>query len=171
MQVAVARIGKPHGIRGEVTVQVLTDAPEDRFVPGAVFELAGIPGTSSLTVESARWNKTILILAFEEIPDRNGAEAVRGGRLMLDPEAEGGAEAEDEFYEHELAGLRLVEDGQDIGEVTGLRTGAAQDLLVAEIGGREVLIPFVAQIVLEVDVEGGRAVVELPEGLVELADG
>ncbi len=170
MQVSIARIGKPHGIRGEVTVQVLTDAPEDRFVPGAELRVEGVAGVETLTVESARWNKQILLLAFEEIADRNEAETLRGGRLVINPEEQGGAEEEDAYFEHELKGLRVVENGEDIGEVTGLRTGAAQDLLVAEVRGREVLIPFVAQLVPEVDVEGGRVVVDLPQGLTELGD-
>ena len=70
MQLQVARIGKPHGIRGEVTVQVLTDAPEDRFVPGTEFVVE--PASAGpLTVRSARWNKDILLLGFEEIETRN----------------------------------------------------------------------------------------------------
>lgn len=170
MQVSVARIGKPHGIRGEVTVQVLTDAPEDRFAPGAVLAVEGVPGVTELTIESARWNKAILVLAFEEILDRNGAETLRGGRLVIDPVEQGSADAEDEYFEHELKGLTVIENGEEIGEILGLRTGAAQDLLVAKIRDREVLIPFVAQIVLEVDVERGRVVVDLPGGLVDLAD-
>jgi 16S rRNA processing protein RimM len=168
VQVSIARIGKPHGIRGEVTVQVLTDAPEDRFIPGAVLDVEGIKGVSQLTIESARWNKQILLLAFEEIADRNEAETLRGGRLMINPVEAGAAENPDEFFEHELKGLRIIDKGADIGEITGLRTGAAQDLLVADIEGREVLIPFVAQIVREVDVDGGRAVVDLPAGLTDL---
>ncbi|GAA1347908.1 ribosome maturation factor RimM [Falsarthrobacter nasiphocae] len=171
MQVSVARIGKPHGIRGEVTVQVLTDAPDERFAPGSELGLEGIPGRSSVVVDSARWNKSILVLGFEGVMDRNAAETLRGGRLLVDPEAEGEAADEDEYYEHELRGLAVVENGAEIGRVEGLRTGAAQDLLVATINEREVLIPFVSQIVTEVDTAGGRVVVQLPAGLVDLADG
>ena len=105
MQLQVARIGKPHGIRGEVTVQVLTDAPGDRFVPGTQFVVE--PASAGpLTVSSARWNKDILLLAFEEIETRNEAETLRGAKLFI--ETEDIDEDDDEgWYEHELVGLEV----------------------------------------------------------------
>ncbi|MEH0109118.1 ribosome maturation factor RimM [Tersicoccus sp. MR15.9] len=173
MQVRIARIGRPHGIRGEVTAEVLTDDPESRFVPGAVLdvEASGTEGASgSLTVRTARWNKGILLLGFEEVADRNHAERLRGARLLLDTDD---VDADDDaWYEHELVDLDVVldaDDGPRIGRVTALQTMPAQDLLVIELSdGREVLVPFVEQIVPTVDVDGRRVVLTPPPGLLDL---
>jgi 16S rRNA processing protein RimM len=169
MQVQVARIGKPHGIRGEVTVQVLTDAPEDRFVPGT--ELAVDPAKlGPLTVEGARWNKDILLLAFEEIQTRNEAELLRGAKLFA--EISEAAEEEDAWYEHELVGLQARIGSDVVGKVSGLLTHTAQDLLVVRNdAGEEVLVPFVAQIVPEVNIEDGYVLLTPPPGLFELNTG
>jgi 16S rRNA processing protein RimM len=166
MRLQVARIGKPHGIRGEVTVQVMTDAPEDRFLPGT--ELIVEPAKlGKLTVAAARWNKEILLLAFNEVRDRNTAETLRGAQLFVD--AEDVEDDEDAWYEHELEGLEVRVDGASVGKVTGLRTHAAQDLLIVEAtDGAEVLVPFVEEIVPEVDLDGGFVVVTPPPGLFEL---
>lgn len=167
MQLQVARIGKPHGIRGEVTVQVLTDAPGDRFVPGTQF-IVEPASAGPLTVLSARWNKDILLLAFEEIETRNEAETVRGAKLFV--ETEEIDEDEDEgWYEHELVGLDVRVGDQVVGKVSGLHTLPVQDLLVVTAtDGKEVLIPFVEQIVPEVNVGEGFVLVTPPAGLFEV---
>ncbi|WP_411373542.1 ribosome maturation factor RimM [Arthrobacter sp. MPF02] len=167
MQLQVARIGKPHGIRGEVTVEVLTDAPEDRFVPGTEFAVE--PASSGpLTVRSARWNKDILLLGFEEVADRNRAEALRGARLFIET---GDLEEDDDegWYEHELVGLEARVGDAVVGKVTALNTAPAQDLLmVTTPDGGEILIPFVEQIVPEVNIEAGYILLTPPDGLFEL---
>ncbi len=176
MLVQVARIGKPHGIRGEVTVQLFTDAPEERFAPGArlVIEPSSpLAPQGAVTVRRARWNKSVLVVALEEVPDRNGAETLRGTQLFAeaqdeDPEGE-------EWYEHELVDLEVrtgPEDGTGprIGVVTGLRTMPVQDLLeiVLDEDRRGAALPFVEEIVPVVDPEGGFVVVTPPPGLLEL---
>ena len=168
MQLQVARIGKPHGIRGEVTVQVFTDDPEARFFPGA--QLVAEPAANGpLTVSSARWNKQILVLGFEQVKDRNRAEELRGTQLFV--EAEQSDENEEGFYEHDLEGLEAYVGSTLVGKVSELITGAAQDLLViTREDGTEVLIPFVEAIVPEVDLEAGRVLLTPPPGLLELAD-
>jgi 16S rRNA processing protein RimM len=168
MQLQVARIGKPHGIRGEVTVQVMTDAPEDRFVPGT--ELTVEPASKGpLTVISARWNKDILLLGFEEVVDRNGAEELRGAMLSVDTEELDGEDDDEGWYEHELVGLQAKVGDDVVGTVSGLRTLTVQDLLVVDdTQGREVLVPFVEAIVPEVNVEGGYVLITPPPGLFEL---
>ncbi|WP_188668518.1 ribosome maturation factor RimM [Tersicoccus solisilvae] len=180
MQVRIARIGRPHGIRGEVTAEVLTDDPENRFVPGAVLEVEAAGSDSAdgpLTVRSARWNKGILLLGFDEVDDRNQAERLRGARLLLDTEEDEGDD--DAWYEHELVDLDVVlaaddaddagERGRRIGRVMALQTMPAQDLLVIELtDGREVLVPFVEQIVPTVDLEARRVILTPPPGLLEL---
>ncbi|WP_285725068.1 ribosome maturation factor RimM [Psychromicrobium xiongbiense] len=167
MQVHVARIGKPHGIRGAVTVEVLTDNPEERFVPGAVF--ATDPAShGTLTVASARWNKAILLLEFEEIVDRSAAEALRGARLLLETADEEGDD-EEGWYERELQGLSVRVGDRVVGTVAALQTMPAQDLLVVKTtSGAEVLVPFVEEIVPEVSVTGGYIVLNPPGGLFDL---
>ena len=167
MDVLVARIGKPHGIKGEVTVQLFTDAPEDRFEPGETFRVEGA-AVAELTVVKARWNKDILIVGFEQVPDRNQAETLRGAQLFIDSEGSDDDE-DDAWYEHELVGLEARVDGESVGTVTGLRTMAVQDLLVVGLAdGHEALVPFVGAIVPEVDPEGGFVTIVPPAGLFDL---
>ena len=179
MSIVIARIGKPHGIRGEVTVQTHTDDPEGRFVTGATYATEAAPGTGVprlLTIASARLHQKTWLLGFEEIPDRTGAESLRDTRLVIDDDASSGvdAEADDEdgWYEDDLVGLAVADPaGAVIGEVTGLTVGAAQDLLHVRLtDGREGLVPFVEALVPVVDVEGGRIVVDAPAGLFDLDD-
>ncbi|GAC1497465.1 MAG: ribosome maturation factor RimM [Pseudarthrobacter sp.] len=167
MQLQVARIGKPHGIRGEVTVQVLTDAPADRFVPGTEFVVE--PASAGpLTVESARWNKDILLLAFEQVETRNQAETLRGAKLFIQTEE---LDEDDDagWYEHELVGLEARVGSRVVGKVAALHTMPVQDLLVVEDAeGKEILIPFVEQIVPEVNVAEGFILLTPPGGLFEI---
>lgn len=167
MQVVVARIGKAHGLRGEVTVQVLTASPGERFVPGATFETEPA-AAGPMVLRSARDHNGVLLLAFEHTEDRSGAEALRGIRLLGDVLEED--DDEDSWYERDLVGLKAVTVGGDeVGEVTALQSRPTQDLLVLRLtDGREALIPFVSAIVPEVDIEGGRIVVDPPAGLLEL---
>ncbi|MHA7155189.1 ribosome maturation factor RimM [Arthrobacter sp. TMN-50] len=166
MEVQVARIGKPHGIRGEVTVQLFTDAPEDRFEAGAIFRVE--PATlSPLTVSGARWNKDILILGFDGYADRNAAETLRGAKLFIDTDE--ADDDDDAWYEHELVGLEVRVGDDVVGKVSGLRTLEVQDLLIVETSaGHETLVPFVNEIVPEVNVAGGYVLLTPPEGLFEL---
>ena len=164
--VRVARIGKPHGIKGDVTVQLYTDDPEVRFAPGArltaVGAPAGMPG--ELTVSRARWNKQILVVGFEQSPDRNTAESLRGTQLFGSPEER---EEDDAWYEEDLVDLAVEVDGARVGTVTGLITGDAQDLLEIAVDGQDepALVPFVEEIVPEVDAERGVVVLTPPPGL------
>ncbi|MET3174195.1 UNVERIFIED_ORG: 16S rRNA processing protein RimM [Arthrobacter sp. UYCu721] len=170
MQLQVARIGKPHGIRGEVTVQVLTDAPGDRFVPGTEFVVE--PASAGpLSVESARWNKDILLLAFEGIETRNQAETLRGAKLFIETE-ELDEDDDEGWYEHELVGLEARVGSQVVGKIAALHTLPVQDLLVVETSdGKEILVPFVEQIVPEVNVADGFVLLTPPDGLFEVNDG
>ena len=165
MQVQVARIGKPHGIRGEVTAQVFTDAPNERFVPGV--ELVVDPAKlGPLVVRSARWNKDILLLGFEGFTTRNEAETLRGAVLFTDSEDE---DEDDAWYEHELLGFSVRVGAETVGKVTGLRTLPVQDLLIIEDNdGEEVLVPFVDEIVPEVNVEEHYVLLTPPPGLLTI---
>ena len=170
MDVVVARIGKAHGLRGEVTVEVRTDAPQERFVVGATF--ATDPATAGpLRLRSVRDHNGITLLGFEEAPDRTAAEGLRGTLLIADVEED--EDDENAWYEKDLVGLRvLTVAGEEVGEVAGVDSRPAQDLLVVRLtSGREALVPFVEALVPEVDVEAGRVVIDPPAGLLELDEG
>ena len=171
----IARIGKPHGLNGEVTVQTHTDDPERRFVAGREFDTEAQPGTGVprvLTLCSARKHREVWLLGFAEIPDRTGAESLRGTRLFVETAELEATEDDDEegWYEHDLVGLTVVDPaGAELGRVTGLVVGAVQDLLEVRLtGGRDALVPFVEAIVTDVDTEAGRVVVDAPAGLFDL---
>jgi len=169
----VARIGKPHGLHGEVTVQLHTDEPERRLAVGAVLDTEAATGTGvprALTIRSTRVHNGIWLVAFEEIPDRTGAESLRGTRLVIDGPPDVAPDEDDVYTEDQLRGLTVVDpDGAALGEVLGLVLGAAQDRLVVRLAdGRQAEVPFVAAIVPEVDVDGGRVVLDAPAGLFDL---
>ena len=170
----VARIGKPHGLLGEVTVQLHTDEPERRLAVGTVIDTEAATGTGvprALTVRSTRVHNGVWLVAFEEVPDRTGAESLRGTRLVVDSADVLPAPDEDDvFTEEQLRGLAVVDPaGTVLGSVGGLELGAAQDRLVILLpDGREAQVPFVAALVPEVDLEGGRVVVDAPPGLLDL---
>jgi len=169
MQLVVGRIRRPHGIRGELSVEVRTDDPEERFVVGRALRTDPAE-RGPLTVAARRWHSGSLLLAFEEIGDRDAAEDLRGTWLVVDSSEIGPASDPDEFHDHELIGLAAVTvGGEPVGVVTDVRHHG-QDLLVIEppAGGRdELLVPFVAAIVPEVDVAAGRLVIDPPPGLLE----
>lgn len=168
----VARIGKPHALRGEVTVQLHTDDPESRFVPGVVFDTRAQAGSGvprQLTLATTRVHQGVWLLGFEGIPDRTGAESLRNTRLVLADEVLADDDGEG-WYEADLVGLAAVTpDGESVGEVIALELGTAQDRLrLRRPNGKEALIPFVEEIVPEVDLEAGRLIVDAPPGLLDL---
>jgi len=170
----IARIGKPHGLLGEVTVQLHTDEPERRLAVGTLIDTEAAPGTGvprALTVRSTRVHNGVWLVAFEQVPDRTGAESLRGTRLVVDAaDVLPAADEDDVFTEEQLRGLAVVDPaGAVLGEVGGLELGAAQDRLVILLpDGREAQVPFVTALVPEVDLEAGRVVVDAPPGLLDL---
>jgi len=172
IEVVVGRIGKPHGIRGEVTLDVRTDEPERRFAVGTTLRADAPAGAdrrpSSLTVARARWHQSTLLVAFEEIEDRNAAETVRGTVLYGTLGRDEVPEDPEEYYDHQLIGLAVVDlDGAPLGEVKAVVHGSAQDLLTIRTpDGRDTLVPFVSALVPEVDLPAGRVVVADRPGLV-----
>lgn len=162
MDTVIARLGKPHGIKGEFTVEVRTDRPDERLIPGQTYSTD--PDIGELTLRSARWHRDRLLLTFDEVPDRNRAEEIRNTLILSEQEDE--EEEEDAWYLEDLIGLRVVEGEEQVGEIVDVTNGVAQDLLhMKHVGGHQVLIPFVTPIVPEVDVEAGWVRVTPPAGL------
>ncbi|UFU04149.1 ribosome maturation factor RimM [Ruania suaedae] len=158
----VATVGAPHGLRGEVRVIARTDDPDSRLGMGS--ELITDPvHHGPVRVAAFRRQQQHLHLRFEGIDDRTAAEGLRGVELYAEP---GGVEDE-AWYPFQLQGLRAVRpDGSELGVIAGIEHSPAHDLLVlAEPRGARTLVPFVAQIVPEVDVAGGRIVIDPPPGL------
>jgi len=170
MQLVVGRVGRPHGIRGEVTVHLHTDEPDLRLAAGAV--LATDPAARGpLTICSSRWHSGRLLVTFAGLADRTSAEELRGTLLVMDSADVSPADDPDEFHDYELVGLDVATvAGEPVGVVADV-LHQGQDLLVirpARPGAEDVLVPFVAALVPEVDVKAGRLVIDPPPGLLDL---
>ncbi|MER7013452.1 ribosome maturation factor RimM [Saccharopolyspora sp. NPDC000359] len=168
---AVGRIVRPHGVRGELVVEVLTDSPELRFAPGSVLgtQLRGKDRGQDLTVAAARPHAGRLLLRAEGVDGREAAEDLRGVLLTVTTDVLEPTEDPDEFHDHELVGLRAVQaSGDEVGEVREvIHTPAGELLSVRTADDREVLVPFVTEIVPEVDLAAGTLVIDPPEGLLD----
>lgn len=162
----VGRVGKPHGLRGEVTVAPSTDDPEVRFSAGSVL-LTDPAERGPLTVTGSRHSAGMLVVAFAGVGDRTAAEALRGTVLQVEAEVLAEPEDEDDFYDHQLIGLSVRSvDGTLLGEVTGVMHPPASPVLeVRRTDGTEELVPFVKAIVPEVDLATGTLTVDPPEGM------
>lgn len=162
----VGRIGRPHGVRGEVTIDVRTDEPESRFAAGTQI-LTDPAAAGPLTIERARHHSGRFLVRFAGIDDRGAAEQLRGTWLVVDPGDISPSADPDDFHDQELIGLTVVTAaGGDIGRVADV-LHHGQDLLVVHGPGGEKLVPFVAALVPEVDVPGGRLVIDPPPGLLD----
>ncbi|NND02587.1 MAG: ribosome maturation factor RimM [Acidimicrobiia bacterium] len=165
-RIPVGYIRRAHGLHGDVILRPLTDDP-DRFVVGAAFESDEVP-PRRLTIADIREHKDGLLLRFEEVRNRNPADAMRGVTLTIDPHERRDL-AQDEYWPEDLEGLSVeLVDGTTLGTVESVITGGAQDrLVVATDAGAAVEVPFVAAIATEVDLAAGRIVIDPPPGLFE----
>ena len=169
-QLRVGRLTKAHGLKGGLKLELYTDDPDRRFVPGASFTLQ-VPETSPwhgkrLELAELRWYNGQPVGFFVDVTDRTAAESLVKAILWVDQDPDEPAEA-DAWYDHQLVGLDVVRDGETVGVIDRLEHLPAQDLLVVKVNDREVLVPFVRALVPEVDVERRRVVVTPPEGLFE----
>jgi 16S rRNA processing protein RimM len=181
MRIVVGRIGRPHGIRGEVVIGVRTDEPDLRFAVGATLDARSTSdnagpengaGGERLTVASVRWHSGQLLVAFAGITDRTAASELTGSWLSVDSSQLPDTGDPDEFRDYELIGLSVRTcAGDPVGVVTDV-LHYGQDLLVVrrqdEPGG-EALVPFVKAIVPEVDLRAGVVVIDPPPGLLDHA--
>ena len=166
LRLVVGRIGKAHGIKGEVTVEVRTDDPDARFAPGSAL-VTDPPERGPLIVARTGRSGQITLLHLDGVDDRDAAEALRGTLLQVDADELPALDDEDEFYDHQLVGLRVTDAaGAELGTVTDvLHPPASPVLVVTRPEGSEELVPFVAAIVPEVDLSRGVAVVDPPDGM------
>lgn len=163
MLVVIGRITRAHGIRGELAVEVRTDEPERRFAAGSSVVCGGRP----LTVAGARQHSGRLLVTFEGIGDRTAAEALHGVLIEADVDENATPDDPEEFYDRQLVGLEVRSGGVRIGTVTAVLHLPAQDTLAIDAGGSEVLVPFVAELVPEVDLRGGYLTVSDVPGLLD----
>lgn len=169
-QLRVGRLTKAHGLKGAIKLELYTDDPERRFVPGAQFSLQ-VPESSPwhgrhLVIRELRWYNGHPVGFFEGVDDRTAAESLVKAILWVDQPADEEPEP-DAWYDHQLVGLAVLRDGEKVGEVVHVDHLPAQDLLVVKSGGREIMVPFVSAIVPEVDVAAGTLTVTPPAGLFE----
>jgi 16S rRNA processing protein RimM len=167
VEITVGKIGRAHGLRGDVFLEVRTDEPERRFAPGTRFSTR----RGVLVLESTRWHGARLVARFGQVSDREGADLLRGIELRVDVPAAERPEDPEEFYDHQLRGLAAhLDSGERIGLVKDVLHLPGQDMLVLDIDAAEVLVPFVAEIVSAVDLDAGRVeIADLPGLLSELA--
>jgi 16S rRNA processing protein RimM len=166
VRVVVGRIGRAHGVRGEVAVDVRTDEPERRFAASA--RLHG--GDRTLTVSRTRWHSGRLLVTFAEVADRTAAEALRGTLLEADVDPAERPTDDGEFYDRQLIGLEARTIGGDVlGTVATIVHHGEQDtLVISRAAGSDVLVPFVTDLVPTVDLAGGHLVIADVPGLLDL---
>ena len=171
----IGRILRPHGLRGELSVEVRTDDPAERFAAGSVLA-TDPPEAGPLTVEASRWHSGRLLVSFAGIEDRTGAESLRGAWLTIDAAEVPPPQDPDEFHDHQLTGLTVVTvSGELVGTVTDVLHHGQSLLAITPAAGTsrqaEVLVPFAAAIAVEVDLAGGKLVIDPPSGLLDLGQG
>jgi 16S rRNA processing protein RimM len=171
---AVAQIIAAHGVHGELKAAILTDDPSRFDLLTRVF--VGPDGAEPVPcgLEGCRLHQKWILIKLEGVDDRNKAETLRG-QLIQVPSAEAMPLAPGEYYEHQIVGLEVwTADGRHLGHVTEILYSPAHEVYIVQNPGaesskgepREILIPAVASVILEVDLEAGRLLVELPAGLV-----
>ena len=162
----VGRVIKPHGVHGDLVVEIITDFPE-RLADGTEFGLGEDTPETFHEVHRIRFHKRRWLLSVNGLRGRDAAEAWRGRCLFL-PEQSLDELPEGFFYEHHLVGLACVSPGgDDLGEIRGVDQGPGQRRLVIKRGRREFLVPYVPEIVVDVDLEKGVVTIDAPPGLLD----
>ena len=172
MDLVVGRVVRAHGITGEVVVEIRTDDPHTRFAPGSTLRgRAKGGGMRNYVVDSARDHGGRLLVRLSGVHDRDTADSLRGTAFVVDSEDLPPIDDPDEFYDHQLEGLRVVTtEGRLVGNVAEvLHTAAGELLSVTSETGAEVLVPFVRAIVRSVSLADQTIEIDPPEGLLELS--
>jgi len=169
MQLVIGRIGRAHGVRGDLFVEPMTDEPDHRYADGTVLMTSD---NTTLTVATSKWHSGRFVVHFQGVDDRTAAEALRGITLSLKVDPAELPDDPDEFYDHQLVGLEVVlSDGSKVGTISEVIHLPSQDLLsVKREGDVEVLIPFVTEFVPDIDLETKRVTITPPPGLLNELD-
>ncbi|HNP15724.1 MAG: ribosome maturation factor RimM [Cryobacterium sp.] len=167
----MGRLTKAHGLKGAIKIELYTDDPDRRFVPGAVFSLQ-VPHTSAwhgktLELLELKWFNSHPVAFFKGVTDRTAAESLLKAILLIEHDPAEAPEEEDAWYDHQLIGLAVMRDGAKVGTVARLDHLPAQDLLHVETDAGDVMVPFVKAIVPSVDIAAGTITVTPPPGLFE----
>lgn len=167
----VGRFLKAHGLKGAIKLELYTDSPNERFVPGAVLELQ-VPEESpwfgkTVTVSELKWFNSSPVLFLKDVSDRTQAESLIKAILLVEQPLDVSPQEPDAWYDHQLAGLKVLRDGVEIGTLLRVEHMPAQDLLVIKTAETEVLLPFVKAFVPKVDIQAGVIEVTPPVGLFE----
>ncbi|MCU1482435.1 MAG: ribosome maturation factor RimM [Subtercola sp.] len=170
-QLRVGRLTKAHGLKGAIKLELFTDDPGRRFVPGAVFTLQVPPSSpwhgKTLELAELRWYNGHPVGFFVGVPDRTAAESLAKAILWIDHDLDEKTNEQDAWFDHQLVGLAVIRDGVRIGTVSAIDHLSAQDLLHVSTDSGEVLVPFVKAIVSAVDIDAGTLTVTPPPGLFE----
>ena len=167
----MGRLTKAHGLKGAIKVELYTDAPEKRFIPGAVFSLQ-VPTSSDwhgkkLELSELKWYNAQPVAFFKDVNDRSAAETLIKAILWIDQDLTLESDEEDAWFDHQLVGLSVLRDGTKVGVISKIDHFPAQDLITVETSSGDVLVPFVKAIVASVDIEAGTMTVTPPLGLFE----
>ena len=167
----MGRLLKAHGLKGAIKLELYTDSPNERFVPGAVLKLQ-VPETSpwfgkTVTVTELRWYNQAPVIFLEGVDDRTAAESLIKAILLIDTDAAALPPEEDAWYDHQLVGLKVVRDGEIVGKVARVDHLPGHDSLAVKTDNGEILVPFVKAIVPAVDIAAGTVTVTPPAGLFE----
>jgi 16S rRNA processing protein RimM len=167
----VGRFLKAHGLKGAIKLELYTDSPNERFVPGAVLELQ-VPEDSpwfgkTVTVSELKWFNSSPVLFLKDVSDRTQAESLIKAILLIEQPLDVSPQEPDAWYDHQLAGLKVMRDGVEIGTLLRVEHMPAQDLLVIKTEEAEVLLPFVKAFVPKVDLSAGVIEITPPGGLFE----
>lgn len=167
----VGRLLKAHGLKGAIKLELYTDDPALRFVPGSVYTLQ-VPDESpwvgkTVTLRELKWYNGQAVVFLEGIDDRDAAESLVKAILWVDEAQDSRPVEEDAWYDYQLIGLTVRRNGHAVGTIARIDHFPAQDLLIIDTGDGEVLVPFVKAIVTRVDIEAGTIDIDPPIGLFE----
>ncbi|MFD1318977.1 ribosome maturation factor RimM [Loigolactobacillus zhaoyuanensis] len=169
----VGKIVNTHGIRGEVRVMATTDFPAERFQPGGKLYIQPAGKLQALTIKTHRRHKNFNLLSFVELPDLTAVEPIKGQTVLVAGDDRQELAPDEGYYYRDIIGLKIVDQATnaDLGTVKEILSPGANDVwVVARPGKKDWLLPYLKQVVLDVDLATQQATVDLPEGLIDDAD-
>ena len=168
----VGKIVNTHGLRGEVRIVAITDFPEERFKKGQHLYIMTKSQPLVVTVESARRQKGMWLVKFKEFNDINEVEKFKGLDLRVRAEDQQQLDT-DEYYYHDIIGIEIIDHNtnETIGKVKEILSPGANDVwVIKRPGKKDVLLPFIKSVVLDVDIKNHKAIVDIPDGLIDDED-